>query len=126
MAKKLNQLTLDEKEVILKKGTERPFSGAYNDSFQRGCYVCKQCDTPLFHSEHKFKTSCGWPSFDGEIDGAIKRVVDSDGMRVEILCAHCGGHLGHVFEGETLTETNIRHCVNSISLKFVAGKADND
>lgn len=112
-------LTEEEARVIINKGTEMPFSGEYNDFFEQGTYECKQCGNPLFRSTDKFKSQCGWPSFDDEIEGAIKRIPDKDGMRTEIICANCGAHLGHVFEGEQLTENNLRHCVNSVSLVFV-------
>jgi peptide-methionine (R)-S-oxide reductase len=120
MKEKFNTLTLEEQRVILHKGTEQPFTGEYTDLFEGGYYACKQCETPLYRSEHKFPSHCGWPSFDDEIEGSVKRVPDADGRRIEIVCAKCDGHLGHVFEGEYLTEKNIRHCVNSISMKFVA------
>jgi methionine-R-sulfoxide reductase len=115
-----NKLTPDEEWVILHKGTERPFTGALLDNKAQGLYVCKRCDTPLYTSESKFESHCGWPSFDDEIPGAVKRVPDADGRRVEIVCDNCGAHLGHVFEGEYFTPKNTRHCVNSVSMKFVS------
>lgn len=117
---KYNELSDEEKYVIEKKGTEYPFSGKYDDFYEEGIFTCKKCNTALYKSEDKFKSGCGWPSFDDEIKGAVKRVQDKDGRRVEIVCSTCGGHLGHVFEGERITAKNTRHCVNSISLNFEA------
>lgn len=115
-----NQLNTEEQRVILHKGTEYPFTGKYDKFYEKGVYVCKQCETPLYTSNAKFNSGCGWPAFDQEIKGAVKKVLDKDGRRTEIICAHCEGHLGHVFFGERFTSTDTRHCVNSVSLKFMA------
>jgi len=115
---KMNKLTEEEKFVIINKGTELPFTGKYNDNFKAGIYSCRQCGAPLYRADDKFKTSCGWPGFDDEFKGAVKKTVDTDGRRTEITCAKCGGHLGHIFVGERATPKNTRHCVNSISMKF--------
>ena len=114
-----NTLTSEEKKVIEEKGTEPPFTGEYDNFYKPGVFICRKCNTPLFSSKSKFEAGCGWPAFDENYPDAVKRIPDMDGRRVEIECAHCGAHLGHVFEGEHLTDKNIRHCVNSLSIRFI-------
>ncbi|MCL5432623.1 MAG: methionine-R-sulfoxide reductase [Patescibacteria group bacterium] len=115
---KFNKLTPEEEKIMMDKQTEPPFSGEYDDFYKEGIYVCKRCNNPLYTSSAKFKSGCGWPSFDDEISGSVERLIDADGTRTEIICARCGGHLGHVFEGEGFTDKDTRHCVNSLSIKF--------
>jgi len=114
-----NGLSTEERRIIENKVTERPFSGEYDDFYNEGVYICKRCNSPLFSSKAKFDARCGWPAFDEHFDGAVKWIPYPDGVRTEIVCARCEGHLGHVFEGEGLTPKNTRHCANSLSLKFV-------
>lgn len=114
-----NKLTPEEERVIINKGTEPPFSGKYDDFYKDGVYVCRRCNNPLFSSEAKFNAGCGWPAFDAHFEGAVNQIPDEDGVRTEIQCAKCGAHLGHVFKGEKLTQKDTRHCVNSLSIKFL-------
>ncbi len=116
---KMNTLTPEEAQVIVAKGTEAPFSGEYDNFYQDGTFICRRCNAPLFSAKSKFDAHCGWPAFDENFPDAVKRIPDADGMRIEIQCANCGGHLGHVFLGEKMTDKDTRHCVNSLSIKFV-------
>ena len=119
MDKKWNKLTEKEKRVIEQKETELAFRGKYNNFWEEGIYLCKRCGAQLYRSRDKFNSGCGWPAFDDEIKGSVDKVADKDGVRTEIVCANCQAHLGHIFIGERLTDKNVRHCVNSISMKFL-------
>lgn len=114
-----NELTPEEERVIVNKGTEAPFTGEYDSNYKEGIYLCRRCNAPLYDSRNKFDAGCGWPSFDEEIPGAVRHATDADGLRTEILCAACDAHLGHVFTGEKFTEKDTRHCVNSLSIRFI-------
>lgn len=118
----MHPLTPEEERIIVHKGTEPPFSGEFDNFYEEGTYVCRRCDQPLFSSASKFDAGCGWPAFDEFVHGSVKELPDPDGLRTEIECVNCGGHLGHVFRGERLTEKNTRHCVNSLSIKFLPAK----
>ncbi|MCH8745897.1 MAG: methionine-R-sulfoxide reductase [Chloroflexi bacterium] len=118
---KFNPLSQEERYIIEDKGTEAPFTGEYDDFYETGTYICRRCDAQLYRSKDKFDARCGWPAFDQEIPGAVNNLADPDGSRVEVECANCGGHLGHVFFGEGFTPTSARHCVNSLSMKFISG-----
>lgn len=119
MPPEFNELNDAEEHVILRKGTERPFTGKYTDWKAQGTFICRRCNLPIYHSNNKFDSRCGWPSFDEHLEESVERVPDADGRRTEIICANCHGHLGHVFEGEGFTPKDTRHCVNSISMRFV-------
>jgi peptide-methionine (R)-S-oxide reductase len=122
---KYTHLTEAEQKVLFEKATERPFTGEYDQFFEHGIYVCRACGTPVYESKDKFDAHCGWPSFDQEIPGAVEHKLNPGDDRVEVACANCGGHLGHMFEGEGFTETNTRHCVNSLSLRFIPAEKVN-
>lgn len=125
-SKKYNQLTPQEEDVLVRKATDRPFTGDYYDKKDKGIYICRMCNNPLYRSDDKFDSHCGWPSFDDEVEGAVIRVPDADGFRTEIICGNCKGHLGHVFLGEGFTSKNTRHCVNTSSLRFYpSNQSDN-
>ena len=115
-----NRLREEEKDIIENKGTEAPFTGEYDDFYQDGTFICRRCNAPLFSSKNKFDAHCGWPSFDDNYPNALKRTPDPDSQRTEIQCSRCLAHLGHVFEGELMTTKNVRHCVNSLSIKFIS------
>jgi peptide-methionine (R)-S-oxide reductase len=119
-----NTLTQEESTVIVSRATEPPFTGEYDDFYKEGTFICRRCNAPLFSSKAKFDAGCGWPAFDENFPDAVKRITDPDGKRTEIRCSHCDGHLGHVFEGERFTKTNTRHCVNSLSIRFIPAGSD--
>jgi peptide-methionine (R)-S-oxide reductase len=119
-----NKLTSEEKRIIESKGTEAPFTGGYDRFFQEGTFICRRCNAPLFSSMAKFNAGCGWPAFDENFPGSVRRLSDQDGQRIEIQCANCGAHLGHVFEGEHQTDKNTRHCVNSLSIRFISERKE--
>lgn len=115
----MNTLSPEEEHIIVDKGTEAPFTGEYDNFYKEGTYICRRCNAPLYDSKTKFDAGCGWPAFDENFPNAVDRIPDEDGYRVEIQCANCHAHLGHVFEGEHFTDTDTRHCVNSLSMKFI-------